>query len=60
MTDNENNAPQPAEVEEEQYAEDVYADEEDDKLTGPILERPNHEDDPDEELTDDDFEEFDN
>lgn len=47
------------EVEEEQYADDVYADEEDENSTGPIIERPLHEEDPDEDLSDDDFEEFD-
>lgn len=40
------------------YAGDVFEDEEDDKGTGPILDRPKHDDDPDEDLDDDIFEDI--
>lgn len=43
---------------EEEFADDIFDDEEDDKGTGPILERPTHDEDADVDFEDGDFEDF--
>lgn len=45
--------PEPADLDaEEAFSEDLDESQEDDKMTGEVLERPNHDEDPDEDLDD--------